>query len=220
MIFGKSKDQVNIEKLALVRKIPVDLNKDIKYFVTRTLDLLRELTFASYGNCYFFNINKDLVSFTENEEYPELKKLAAWTIIQDENQFINHKDNNFDIKYNSISANIKIGTRFAGCICLIKTNNEYNFHQNDFKLLEGFVASLGTQIGGIKRIGKKNLVVDFQKSLLPILEKTWLEQKIHDAKYRLDSVLDVSNLINSSSQLDDMIESILLSSLFYYQAER
>jgi sigma-B regulation protein RsbU (phosphoserine phosphatase) len=106
----------------------------------------------------------------------------------------------------------------VGVIVLQKAEGVQQFYDNEFYLVRSFAASFALILRGALFLGD-GVYLKAENSLIMLLENTHLNQLAREADGRLRAVLDVSNVINSSRQLDEMIEAVLYSAVHVIRAE-
>lgn len=103
-----------------------------------------------------------------------------------------------------------------GVIVLRKSGE--HFYDNEFYLTKSLGASFALILRGSVSLDEE-VYLKLENSLMVLLENAHLNQKVREADSRLRAVLEVSNLINSSRQLDQMIETVLYSAVHVIRAE-
>ena len=100
-----------------------------------------------------------------------------------------------------------------GAVCLSEPIFFDHFFEADLNLIKNFAATFSILLrNGWADVRSSEIYLNFRSSLLLLLDNAHLNQKIKYADYRLNTVLEVSNLINSSRELNEMIQAVLYSS--------
>lgn len=95
-----------------------------------------------------------------------------------------------------------------------------HFYDSDLSLLKLFSATFAILLRNtLHAPGEEDVFLRFRTSLLLLLENVNLHQKMRESEYQLKTVLEVSNLINSSRELTEMIQTILYSARRVTNAE-
>ncbi|MFN3603311.1 MAG: SpoIIE family protein phosphatase [Leptonema sp. (in: bacteria)] len=162
---------------------------------------------------FFRNSQDNLIPYTISESIQEVEKQFAKYCF--ENQISNY----FNLK-SELSEQFNLTQPYMtyllstseGKIGIVLTKNPatHSFFENDFNLLKTIFSSFAQLIH--KTIFyNENLYIPFYDSLLHLLEDSHLLQANQDLMKKLYSVLEVSNVINSSKKLEDMIQNVLKS---------
>lgn len=102
-------------------------------------------------------------------------------------------------------------------VVVLRKSGEH-FYENEFYLTKSLGASFALILRGSVSLDD-DIYLKLENSLMVLLENAHLNQKVREADSRLRAVLEVSNLINSSRQLDQMIETVLYSAVHVIRAE-
>ncbi len=95
-----------------------------------------------------------------------------------------------------------------------------NFFETDLSLIKNFAATFSLLLSNSwSHRSTSEIFLNFKTSLLLLLENAQLNQKVKESDYQLNSVLEVSNLINSSRELNEMIQTVLYSARKVTRAE-
>ena len=86
------------------------------------------------------------------------------------------------------------------------------FYETDLNLVKNFAAAFSILItSGWESKSSGEIYLSFKTSVLLLLENAHLQQQNKDANYRLEAVLEDSNLINSSRELTELVRTVLYS---------
>jgi len=106
----------------------------------------------------------------------------------------------------------------VGVIVLQKAEGVDHFYDNEYYLIRSLAASFALILRGALFLSD-GVYLKVENSLMMLLENTHLNQRARESDGRLRAVLEVSNVINSSRQLDEMIEAVLYSAVHVIRAE-
>ncbi len=106
----------------------------------------------------------------------------------------------------------------VGVMVLQKAQGKTHFYDNEFYLVRSLAAAFALILRGALFLND-GIYLKVENSLMLLLENTHLNQRARESDGRLRAVLEVSNVINSSRQLDEMIEAVLYSAVHVIRAE-
>ena len=207
--------------------VTISRNPEVDYILELALDEACRMVRAGEGNLYLyrqdgqlFPFREDLLS-TESEELARhcLQKRSSVNIIPEQ-----------EASAEDLKPDETIGPDAALCIVLSSQDGEIGamvlrnplyfpkFYDNDLNLVRNFAATFAILLKS-SYVDSPNLRLNFKSSLLLLLENAHLNQKVKEAGYQLKTVLEVSNVINSSRELNEMIQVVLLSARRVIHAE-
>ncbi|MBX7059451.1 MAG: SpoIIE family protein phosphatase [Leptospirales bacterium] len=195
--------------------------------VLEILDLaLMELTRmvqARRGNFYFFSENGDLLPHRKGDDTPALRALAE-TALQSRASLLygpaglsglrlkQEAPANFALAAPSMCGYLSLQEGDLGVVALSEPIYLDQFFEADFNLIKGFAATFAILLrNGVTGRTPREIFLSFKSSLLLLQENTHLLQRIKESDYRLNTVLEVSNQINSSRELKELVEAVLYS---------
>ncbi len=110
--------------------------------------------------------------------------------------------------------------RLLGALVLSEPLYFESFFHTDLALIRDFADTFSLILcESLNDPDSHEIFLKFKTSLLLLMENAQLHQKIKESDQQLRAVLEVSNLINSSRELDEMVEAILYSARRVARAE-
>lgn len=193
------------------------LKKTFNFFINELKSILKVeeviLYFYTKGSLKEYKINNSYNS--END-----KNIAEYFFYRQENIYINLNTplaTKWGLKQPIMLYNLSTPENEMGII-LIKGYKEKMFFEADFHIVKNIFASFSILINGSISMNH-NIYIPFNNSLLLLLENSHLIQLYQDIEKKLYALLEVSNIINSSKKLEDMIQNVLESATKVLRAE-
>lgn len=202
-----------------VRRLPEVLD-----ILDLALSELMRMVQARRGNFYFFNESGELAPHRAGDDSPGLRQLAEYCVR--ERTSINYNKAALALTMNrtgeappeteleapAMCGYLGLQEGDLGVICLSEPLYMDHFYEADFNLIKSFAATFAILLkNGVTGRTAQEIFLSFKSSLLLLQENTHLHQRIKEAEYRLNTVLEVSNLINSSRELKELIQAVLYS---------
>lgn len=211
-------------------------NPDVDYILDLALDEALRMVRAQVGNFYFYNDAGELQAFHDEADDEESRSLCQYCI---ENHVslnlappeqpgasepVLHagSDGPSDHVVSTPTICVYLGLQEGdfGAIILRQPRVFPRFYENDINLIKTFATTFSILLKNSWRdLRSSEIYLSFKSSLLLLLENANLIQKLKQSDYTLHSVLEVSNLINSSRQFGEMIQAVLYSARKVIQAE-
>lgn len=199
--------------------LSLSLSPEVTFIIDQALLEMQKLVSGNHVNLYYYDESGILQSYKQPDDVPGLQSLAKHSIEQKESFVFNPTETNPSLpdeitkglESESLCVSLHQQGGTIGSICIQGSRYFDSFYPADLQLIESFAASFSILLKNGWRDSRGNVSLNFKTSLLALLENAHLQQKIKDSRHRLNTVLEVSNLINSSKQLDKMIQSILYS---------
>ncbi|GIX40733.1 MAG: serine phosphatase [Leptospiraceae bacterium] len=194
------------------------LKKTLNFFINELKSILK----VEEVILFFLDSSENLHPYSNNNNVINNNdwEIVEYFFTNQENIYINlnsplakkfHLENPVII-YNLSSPEGEIG------LILIKGYKDKLFFETDFHIVKNIFASFSLLINGALQY-KNNIFIPFNNSLLLLLENSHLIRLYQDIEKKLYSLLEVSNIINSSKKLEDMIQNILESATKVLRAE-
>ncbi len=224
----------------LLRQSPVredqlilDISDEIRSIFEMTLSEIRRMVKAKTADFYLFSEEGELFSFMADSDSDEGKKISVHciqnkaTLSFKGGEFLELKEWGPDrisitaeISAPAICAYLGVTEGSIGAIVIQNPVYFDQFFDSDLR----FVSSLASAYSNLLKSGWRKddgqeIFFNFKSGLNLLLENAHLNQSMNEAESQLRSVLEVSNLINSSRELNEMIEKVLYSARKVTRAE-
>ena len=205
-------------------------------FLQSIMDLalseIKRLTKALQGNCYYYGESGKLEAFDKEEDFQETRLIASFcterrmalnaapgNLLEVEDDSI--RELPFELTEPVICVYLGLQGGDFGAMILRGTQTAPCFYDEDFSLLKTFATTFSILLKDC-RIDPENdeIILSFRSSLMLLMENVNLIQKIKLSDQTLMTVLEVSNLINSSRELREMIDTVLESTKSVIRAEK
>ena len=189
---------------------------------------------ANKGDFYFYNDEGELKSF-KSQNLEMALEICEYCIAKKSGLKINAKPDSesneevisestpfsdADITTSTICINLGLQEGDFGAIILQDPVYFDKFFKSDYDLIEIFASTFSILLkNGWSNVDSREIFLSFKSSLLLLLENANLIQKKKQTEYTLNAVLEVSNLINSSRELHEMIQTVLYSARKVIRAE-
>ncbi len=205
--------------------------RELDYFLEMTLDETRVMTKCRTANLFYFNNDCMLTSFYEDEVANESRIISQYCL--DNRTSINLRKGD-TLKIHNVNGETQTLTVGLPTLCTYLATPEGDigaiylrnpiyfekFFDSDSGLIESLAVAFGILLkNGWNHQTRTELYFNFRSGLMLLLENSHLHQKIKESDNQLKSVLEVSNLINSSRELNEMIQSVLYSARKVIRAE-
>ncbi|MCR9142646.1 MAG: SpoIIE family protein phosphatase [bacterium] len=213
-------------------------NSEINYILEMALDEIKSMVKARRAEFFFFNEAGELTAFRPPEAGAEsqqagMRRLSEYCIRERTSYNYRKPRLNPDASPEILRSAARVGGPVAGleleepalCVYLGLQEGELgavclsdpiffdHFFEADLNLVKNFAATFSILLrNGWADSQSSEIYLNFRSSLLLLLDNAHLNQKIKYSDYRLNTVLEVSNLINSSRELNEMIQAVLYSS--------
>lgn len=213
-------------------------NSEINYILEMALDEIKSMVKARRAEFFFFDEAGQLAAFRPPEAGAELQQAGMRRL----SEYCIHERTSYNYRKPKLTADAtpearrsvaQIGGPVAGldleepalcvylglqegelgAVCLSEPIFFDHFFEADLNLVKNFAATFSILLrNGWADNQSSEIYLNFRSSLLLLLDNAHLNQKIKYSDYRLNTVLEVSNLINSSRELNEMIQAVLYSS--------
>ena len=198
------------------------------YILELALDEACRMVRAGEGNLFLFNEEGELFSFRPDLHSADAQELARYSLKSRTSKNIiprsalgaedQLKENEIPGEEAALSIVLSSPDGEIGAIVLRRPLYFEKFYENDLNLVRNFAATFAILLKS-SYVDTPNLRLNFKSSLLLLLENAHLNQKVKESSYQLKTVLEVSNVINSSRELNEMIQVVLLSARRVIHAE-
>lgn len=208
--------------------VTISRNAEVDYILELALDEACRMVRAGEGNLFLYTEEGKLFAFREDLHSSEAEALALESLktrsskniipesaIGPEEQL---KEGEEAGQKASLAIVLSSQDGEIGAIVLRKPLYFEKFYENDLNLVRNFAATFAILLKS-SYVDTPNLRLNFKSSLLLLLENAHLNQKVKESGYQLKTVLEVSNVINSSRELNEMIQVVLLSARRVIHAE-
>ncbi len=212
-------------------------NSEINYILEMALDEIKSMVKARRAEFFFFDEAGELAAFRPAEEGAEsqqagMRRLSEYCIR--ERTSYNYRKpklnpqataeirrtagraagpEGLDLDDPALCVYLGLQEGELGAVCLSEPIFFDHFFEADLNLVKNFAATFSILLrNGWADNTSSEIYLNFRSSLLLLLDNAHLNQKIKYSDYRLNTVLEVSNLINSSRELNEMIQAVLYSS--------
>ncbi|MCE9598747.1 MAG: SpoIIE family protein phosphatase [Spirochaetia bacterium] len=193
-------------------RLHVRRNPEVEYILDLVLDEARRLVQAKQGNFYLYNHSGVLEPFLPQpgEEDRALSEEALQT----------HSSTLKGDGKPTICVYMGLQEGDLGTLVLREPAYFDQFYEADLALVQNLAATFAILLKNSFLDNRTpEVFLSFKSSLLLLLENAHLNQKIKESDHQLKSVLEVSNLINSSRELSEMIQTVLYSAKRVIRAE-
>jgi sigma-B regulation protein RsbU (phosphoserine phosphatase) len=235
-----SKNESSTEPLfrAIDGRLILRRNSEINYILEMALDEIKSMVKARRAEFFFFDETGELNAFRPPEPGAEsqqagMRRLSEYCIHERASYNYRKPKLNSDATPDIRRSTAQIGGPVAGldleepalcvylglqegelgAVCLSEPIFFDHFFEADLNLVKNFAATFSILLrNGWADNQSSEIYLNFRSSLLLLLDNAHLNQKIKYSDYRLNTVLEVSNLINSSRELNEMIQAVLYSS--------
>ena len=207
----------------------LDRDENLDYMLEVALDELRLSVKASHANFFFFDENGELSPFSEEGDLDEARFASLYCILSGgsiaiqsgESLELKDKEKTESLVFETpiIATVIEANGRNIGALLLQQPLYFDSFFEADSEMLGTLGQSIGLLLMNGSRGSEMKLFFDFKNALAMLLENAHLHQKNREADSQFKAVLEVSNLINSSRELKEMIETVLYSARRVIRAE-
>lgn len=199
-------------------------NEELNYILEMALDEIKSMIKARRADFYFFEDDQTLVPFKSDGSHSGLRNLCDYCIRErtsynfrkrktdDSGAVANYPAEIQDLDEPALCVYLGLQEGELGAIVLSEPIFFEHFFEADLNLVKNFAATFSILLrNGWTDQRTSEIYLNFRSSLLLLLDNAHLNQKIKNADYRLNTVLEVSNLINSSRELNEMIQAVLYS---------
>lgn len=193
-------------------RLHVRRNQEVDYVLDLVLDEARRLVQAREGNFFLFGLSGKLEPFLIDDVEAD-RALAEDTLQRKTSRIVHGEQDVLCIHMTLQEGDLGV---------LILRNPAYfdNFYEADLALAQNLTSTFGLLLkSAFTDSHKLDVFLNFKSSLLLLLENAHLNHKIKESDRLLKSVLEVSNLINSSEELSAMIQTVLYSARHVIRAE-
>ncbi len=209
------------DQISLVRSAEID------YILDMAVDEAMRMVKARYGNFFLFDQNGRLSPCnTSAPASEEAQRLAEHCVATRTNGAFRPDEPadglpaDLEIKSAALCVYMGLQEGDLGAIVLRDPLFFPHFFEADMSLIKNFAATFCILLkNGWTDRHSSQIFLNFKTSLLLLLENAHLNQKIKESDYQLNAVLEVSNLINSSRELSEMIQAVLYSARRVIRAE-
>lgn len=208
--------------------VTVSRNPEVDYILELALDEACRMVRAGEGNLFLYREDGQLFAFREDLHSSEAEELAkqclksrsSINVVPDSElgSEEKHKENEIAGEEAALAIVLSSQDGEIGAFVLRRPLYFSKFYENDLNLVRNFAATFSILLKS-SYVDTPNLRLNFKSSLLLLLENAHLNQKVKEAGYQLKTVLEVSNVINSSRELNEMIQVVLLSARRVIHAE-
>jgi len=194
---------------------------EINYILDMALDEAMRMVKARHANFYLFNENGSLYAYNTSMDNPEAAAVSRYCI--DNRTSLNlSKDRLPPIAVNHPTICVYLGLQEGDLGALVIQDPIYfkKFYEAELSLIHSFAATFSILLKNARSdLTATEIFLNFKSSLLLLLENAHLNQKVKESHYELKAVLEVSNMINSSRELNEMIQAVLYSARKVTRAE-
>lgn len=218
-------------------KIILARTPEIQYVLDMALSEALRMVKAWTGNFYFFDDSGRLEAYNSSVHTEETRAISEYCIenrthiimrpegMQDPLDMTSQADTqpgapNFKVSAPTICVYLGLQEGDLGTILIRDPIYFKNFFETDLSLIKNFAATFSLLLSNSwSHRSTSEIFLNFKTSLLLLLENAQLNQKVKESDYQLNTVLEVSNLINSSRELNEMIQTVLYSARKVTRAE-
>ncbi|MBW7857628.1 MAG: SpoIIE family protein phosphatase [Leptonema sp. (in: Bacteria)] len=215
------------------RLVAIDSDHNVKRLIRLILQEATRITGAEAGIFYRYRSDgrmvasvypqvEDLVIQSESSDQPPQCHILARMALKQQSSEVYRQgvtlSEGFSIERATATILLTIPEGDIGVIVLQKPKNVEHFYDNEFYLARSLLASFSLLLRSAL-IVEDRLYLKIENNLMMLLENTFLNQRSRESDSRFKAVLEVSNVINSSRQLDEMIEAVLYSAVHVIRAE-
>ncbi|MCB1307212.1 MAG: SpoIIE family protein phosphatase [Leptospiraceae bacterium] len=195
-------------------------SREVHYILDLALDETRSMVKANQANFYFYNREGRLQPYKSEDTAPGLTALATYCARDHTSIRYNPADrsdlpeelHNLELEHPALGVSLTAQEGDLGVLVLAQPLFFSEFYETDLNLVKNFSASFSIFLNsGWQNLSSEEIYLNFKSGMLMLFESAHLHQQMRDANYRLRAVLEVSNLINSSRELNEMIEKVLYS---------
>lgn len=210
-------------------------SEELSYLLELVLDESLRMVKARTGNFYFYNENGELQAIKDDEHPAENLEICRYCIENRTSIHINSRGENVQtfpsgrlgleplrLQFGkpTICTALNVQEGVLGAIIVRDPRYFDQFFEADFALIKSFAATFSLMLNNSRQWRETTeIFLGFKSSLLLLLENSNLIHKIRQSERTLNTVLEVSNLINSSRELREMIQAVLFSAKSVIRAE-
>jgi len=207
--------------------------EDVNKFVKFALNKAKKLSKSDFGTFFHFNNDCKLNSFDSNIKHSEIYEIVASYCIDHKCKILINPDEPATIPDSlkerlgerSIVSSI-IGIYMGlnpgdlGAVIFSDPKYERIFTSEDFELIDNLASTFIILVKNtVLNLDTAEAVLNFKSSVSFLLNNVTLTRKNTKANKQLRSVLEVSNLINSSREITEVIRAVFKSARSVFQAE-
>jgi len=193
-------------------RLYVTRNPEVEYILDLVLDEARRLVQAKQGNFYLYNQSGGLEPFLGSDNHQEREGC--------EHALSTRSSKLTGPEKPMICVYIGLQEGDLGALVLREPAYFDQFYEADLALVQNLAVTFAILLKNSFLDNRTpEVFLSFKSSLLLLLENAHLNQKIKESDHQLKSVLEVSNLINSSRELSEMIQTVLYSAKRVIRAE-
>ncbi|HNN60027.1 MAG: SpoIIE family protein phosphatase [Leptospirales bacterium] len=193
-------------------RLQVVRNPEVDYILDLVLDEARRLVQARQGNFYLFNSISKLEPFL-----PAAASEQDIALCED---VIQARTSRLIPENPALCVYMTLQEGDLGVLLLREPAYFDQFYEADLALVQNLAATFAILLkSAFIDQRTPEVFLGFKSSLLLLLENAHLNHKIKESDHQLKSVLEVSNLINSSRELSEMIQTVLYSAKRVIRAE-
>lgn len=195
---------------------------EVDYILDLALEESCRMVKAKTSNFYLNEPDGSLKPFRESLDNDEIRSLAEACLREQIPVNVSPGDGGSFHAVTEPTLCIPMSTQEGplGVMVLRGTQHFDYFFEYDLSLARNFAATFSILLrGSWSDHESDSIFLNFKSSLLLLLENAHLNQKVREANQQLTTVLEVSNVINSSRQLNEMVEKVLQSARQVIRAE-
>ena len=207
-------------------------NDEIDKFLRFGINKAKRIAKATYGTFFFFNSDNRLLSYDSDHVTDAIQKIAEYCIEHKNKLLINPNDPSTipaelqeklgDLKIESCAICMYMGLNpgDVGAVYLSGPKYEKCFSKTEYELVESLALAFTVLLKNTTiNTDTGDATLNYKSSLIFLLDNVSLTQKNNETNNQLKSVLEVSNLINSSRELSDVIREVFKSARSVFRAE-
>ena len=221
-------------------KIILARTPEIQYVLDMALSEALRMVKAWTGNFYFFDESGSLEPYNTSVHTEETRAISEYCItnrthiilrpdspgesadITDFDSGSSQLETPPDVRASAPTICVYLGLQEGDLGTLLIRDPIYfkNFFETDLSLIKNFAATFSLLLSNSwSHRSTSEIFLNFKTSLLLLLENAQVNQKVKESDHQLNSVLEVSNLINSAKELNEMIQTVLYSARKVTRAE-
>jgi len=188
-------------------------------------DMMRLLK-ADLGNIYHFDTDKKLIPYFEDRYNSEAFTVSQYCLEHHRTGFnftpINPEipETLIPLQHSHICVCLGDQDVLFGTFIVSKPKYFDHFFESDFSLMKNFAAKLSVLLKNSWKGNESDTIfINFRDTLHLLLENAQLTQNIKEFLQQLKTVLEISNMINSSREVSELIQSVLYSARKVMKAE-